>query len=87
LFNQGETPFIGDYIDVAAQNFVFENGVWKWNTEPSNTTVYHVAWTDNRDVVPPPPPYDWTKYTAPGSQNGVLSQFDRATNLSSASLQ
>lgn len=69
LFAQGTAPFIGDYIDIApSPAFVVKNGDWVYNTDASNSAVYHTAWTDNRDVVPPPPPaYDWTKYLPPGS--------------------
>ncbi len=78
LFDQGTKPFIGDYNDIASQNIVFKDGEWKWNTEPSDSAVFHFAWADNRDVVPPPgpEPRDWTQYTAPGSVAGAASLFD-----------
>ncbi len=81
LFDQGTKPFIGDYNDVAVQNFIFEDGDWKWNIEPLSSVVFHFAWADNRDVVPPPAPpppepRDWTQYTAPGAVEGVPSLFD-----------
>jgi hypothetical protein len=78
LFDQGTKPFIGDYNDIASQNIVFEDGEWTWNTALSNSAVFHFAWADNRDVVPPPgpEPRDWTQYTAPGAVAGDPSLFD-----------
>jgi hypothetical protein len=76
LFAQGTKPFMGDYIDIAAPNFVFANGQWTWNTAPSNSSILHAAWADNRDVKAPPEPYDWTKYTATGAVAGTPSVFD-----------
>jgi sugar lactone lactonase YvrE len=68
LFKGGQVPFDGDYIDVAASpEFVMDNWRnWIFNTESSNSPVFHVAWTDNRDVRPPLDG-DWTVYTPPGS--------------------
>ncbi|MGB2764155.1 MAG: LamG-like jellyroll fold domain-containing protein, partial [Candidatus Aminicenantaceae bacterium] len=68
LFKLGTWPFMGDYIDIApAPMFVMNRfGRWRFNTKPSNSTVFHVAWTDNRDVRPPPD-YDWTTYNPPSS--------------------
>ena len=67
MFRQGTTPFMGDYIDIAAAPaFVpIGNGEWAFNTTATiNAPVFHVAWTDNRDVRPPrPAPSDWTQYT------------------------
>ncbi|MDA2938765.1 Ig-like domain repeat protein, partial [Acidobacteria bacterium AH-259-A15] len=57
MFVGGQLPFMGDYIDVAsASQFVPDNpGGWKHNVEPSTSAlVFHAAWTENRDVVPPP---------------------------------
>jgi hypothetical protein len=48
LFKQGTVPFHGDYIDIAA----------------SPESVFHVVWTDNRDVRPPFD-HDWTYYNPP----------------------
>jgi len=72
LFKLGTWPFMGDYIDIApAPMFVMNRfGRWHFNTKPSNSTVFHVVWTDNRDVRPPPD-YDWTTYNPPFSD-----QFD-----------
>lgn len=57
IFWQGTAPFIGDYIDVASLNFVPRKRnygwqlPWKFNTDKSSGTIFHAAWTDNRDVV------------------------------------
>ena len=32
---------------------------------PSVNPLFHATWTDNRDVVPPPPGESWENYTAP----------------------
>jgi hypothetical protein len=55
LFKGGTLPFMGDYIDITpSPMFVMDkNGHWRFNIEPSDTSVFHVAWTDNRDVRPP----------------------------------
>jgi sugar lactone lactonase YvrE len=68
LFKGGLLPFDGDYIDVAATpTFVIDRWKnWSFNTQPSNSPVFHVAWTDNRDVRPPLNG-DWTQYTPPSS--------------------
>jgi hypothetical protein len=67
LFKGGHQPFHGDYLEVAPSPlFVLENGKWRFNTASSGTPLYHVAWTDNRDVRPPAD-NNWTKYTPPTS--------------------
>ena len=66
LFKGGLNPFNGDYIDVAAAPS-FRLDTWRnwiFNTDSSDSPVFHVAWTDNRDVRPPVNG-DWTKYTPP----------------------
>src|SRR5439155_18621794 len=66
LFVQGTTPFIGDYIDVAAVPFSpLPGGGWTFNTADSNPQNFHAVWTDNRDVRPPLDG-NWTLYTPPG---------------------
>jgi hypothetical protein len=67
MFKLGTTPFIGDYIDLAPSPSFVPNGAggWVYNTAATPTPpVFHVAWTDNRDVKPPFD-RDWTKYTPP----------------------
>ncbi|HEX4946410.1 MAG TPA: sialidase family protein, partial [Blastocatellia bacterium] len=73
MFKKGTAPFMGDYIDLAAQTIIPNgSGGWTYNTAPSNSVVFHAVWTDNRDVVPPrinPPATapDWKNYTPPNS--------------------
>ena len=83
LFKQGTVPFMGDYIDICpSPMFVLENGDWRFNTEPEDPSIFHVTWTDNRDVRPPP--YgNWTIYNPPTSSQpgfptpGPCSEPDR----------
>ncbi len=77
LFSGGTQAYIGDYLDIAALAFVHDaNGNWIYNTAASADTVFHGAWTDNRDVRPPMDG-DWTHYTPPTSAAvGLLSIFD-----------
>ena len=66
LFSQGTLPFLGDYIDIAGQNFQ-ANGAsgWIFNTSASNPLVAYATWTDNRDVKPPMDG-NWAHYTPTG---------------------
>ena len=79
LFMLGTVPFLGDYIDIApSPSFVpAAAGGWTYNTAPSSSPLFHVAWTDNRDIVPPANG-DWTSYTPPGATAGV-SKYDGVT--------
>jgi len=74
LFNNGRSPFIGDYIDAAAvPRYVPQpNGTWAASTGGSN--VYHVGWADNRDVRPPANG-NWQNYT-PVTIGLASSAFD-----------
>jgi len=66
LFALGEEPFLGDYIDIVASPlFVAHGNTWNYNFMPSVNPLFHATWTDNRDVVPPPPGGSWQNYTAP----------------------
>ncbi|HEX4441896.1 MAG TPA: Ig-like domain repeat protein [Thermoanaerobaculia bacterium] len=66
LFSQGTLPFLGDYIDVAGQNFNANGaGGWTFNTSSSNPFVAYASWTDNRDVKPPVDG-NWANYTPTG---------------------
>ncbi len=69
MFSLGTLPFLGDYIDIAGQNFVTDSaGHWNFNTSHENPPVFYATWTDNRDVVPPADStgfVDWTRYTPP----------------------
>jgi N-acetylneuraminic acid mutarotase len=72
LFKGGSTPFAGDFIDVApSPAFVLgSDGKWKFNTDASSAPLFHVSWTDNRDVRPPVN-NDWTQYNTPLSNQGI----------------
>ncbi len=77
LFAGGNLPFLGDYIDVAAPSMVQNSkGQWKFNTDASSSPVFQSVWTDNRDVLPPPKPQHWEKYTPAGSPGATQSVFD-----------
>ena len=63
-------PFIGDYIDVAGQTFVLDaSRNWQFNTAADaaglRVPLFHVAWTDNRDVRRPPTGQTWSDYKSP----------------------
>lgn len=68
LFAAAKQPFHGDYLDVAASvPFVRgSDGLWRFNTAVADNPIFHVAWTDNRDVRPPSNG-NWTSYAAPWS--------------------
>ena len=82
MFADGTTPFIGDYVDVAAPNLIYDeaNG-WRFASQPGDVTVWQAVWADNRDVVPPPDG-DWGKYVAPITQ-AQPSLFDPSVILPS----
>ena len=84
MFVQGTTPFIGDYIDIAAQNILPSGTSWAFNTQATDSTGatnapdFHITWTDNRDVVPPPVvggKQDWTQYVPPNGGNSQISTY------------
>ena len=81
LFKLGSVPFFGDYIDLTpSPAFVpTAGGGWVNNTAPSSAPLFHVVWTDNRDVIPPANG-DWTTYTPPGSTGGP-SSYDPTQTL------
>jgi sugar lactone lactonase YvrE len=68
LFARGKVPFLGDYIDaVPSRMFVQDSsGHWEYNLEAQESEVFHIAWADNRDVVPPSDD-DWERYEPPTS--------------------
>jgi Concanavalin A-like lectin/glucanases superfamily/Bacterial Ig-like domain (group 2) len=81
-FVKGSVAFIGDYIDVAGQTMVPNGTGWKF-TDNSIAPVFHAAWTDNRDVVPPPyvnSVQDWSKFSPPGSNTGNKSIYNPLAN-------
>jgi uncharacterized protein YjbI with pentapeptide repeats len=66
LFDSGQEAFLGDYIDIVPTPAFVPNGSsWAYNFMPSVNPLFHATWTDNRDVVPPPPGGSWENYTAP----------------------
>ena len=84
MFVQGTTPFLGDYIDIAAQTILPSGNSWIFNTATdtisgaTNAPDFHVTWTDNRDVVAPPvvnSNQDWTQYVPPNGGNAGSSTY------------
>ncbi|HET7891238.1 MAG TPA: PxKF domain-containing protein [Candidatus Sulfotelmatobacter sp.] len=84
MFVQGTIPFIGDYIDIAAQTIMPSGNSWAFNSQATDSTGatnapdFHIAWTDNRDVVPPPVrngSQDWTLYVPPNGGNSQVSTY------------
>jgi len=85
MFVQGTTPFIGDYIDIASQNILPSGNSWAFNTQATdsmtgatNAPDFHITWTDNRDVVPPPivnGGQDWTQYEPPNGGRSGMSTY------------
>jgi Putative Ig domain len=66
LFDEGQEAFLGDYLDIVpTPMFVPSGSSWTYNFMPSVNPLFHATWTDNRDVVPPPPGGSWENYTAP----------------------
>lgn len=82
LFKTGTVPFHGDYIDIASQSFVSDqSGGWTYNTQRSESTVFHTTWVDNRDVRPPGGnwwvfPWPTSNYNAPASESNPLNCTD-----------
>jgi Tol biopolymer transport system component len=77
MFRTGTVPFMGDFIDIAAQTIVpTGSGGWTFNTASTPPPVFHAVWTDNRHVIQPKDG-DWTHYTPPRSAaNTGTSRFD-----------
>jgi len=80
LFQKGTAAFLGDYIENAPSPTFLPpdpsapGSSWKYNTDSSQSTVFHIAWTDNRDVKFPllangdPNLWpNWALYKAPNS--------------------
>jgi hypothetical protein len=63
LFSKGTQPFMGDYLGIAAQAIIPTGaGTYAWNTSSTNAAVWHAAWADNRDVIPPADGISWQNY-------------------------
>ena len=68
LFEQGQVPFLGDYIDIAGASMVPTDATgknWRFNTLPSDSPVVYATWTSNQDVRPPADG-NWQNYTPVG---------------------
>jgi hypothetical protein len=73
MFSSGTVPFLGDYIDVTpipafVPVITGTRLVWRYNSNPTTGSVVQAAWTDNRDVIPPPD-QNWKLYTPPEPQS------------------
>ena len=82
MFKAGKVPFFGDYVDIAGSPPFVPGGDYGWtfNTSSLGAPTAHAVWTDNRDVVgPPPPDFDWTSFVPPG--DGGTSVFDGETQV------
>jgi uncharacterized protein YjbI with pentapeptide repeats len=74
IFQQGTSPFLGDYLDVGGPTFQpNSDGTWHFNSTDSN--VMHAVWTDNRDVIQPADG-NWDNFTAAGFTTSGPSFFD-----------
>jgi hypothetical protein len=83
LFQKGTAAFLGDYMEITPSPLFLPpdpstNSTWRYNVSPSQSTVFHVAWTDNRDITFPPlinggpnlwP--NWAQYKAPNSSQNA----------------
>ena len=79
LFQLGTVPFHGDWLEIASLMFLpTQGGGWTYNTDPSQASIFHATWTDNRDVVPPNGDWwgDWTNYTQWPLFNRPNNDFD-----------
>ncbi len=76
LFEQGNDPFMGDYIDIAGLTFLppgTPGGSWTFNNSAANTPVVYATWTSNQDVRPPKDG-NWQNYTpVGGGGNSIFS--------------
>jgi hypothetical protein len=71
IFEGGNSPFMGDYLDSAPSPMImrdYENGTWRFNTGegPFDSTLTHIVFASNRDVVPPTGDLTWGSYQPPG---------------------
>jgi len=78
LFDGGNKPFMGDYIDIApAPVFLYDDfvGRWRFNTRTTDPATSFITWTDNRDVRPPSDG-NWTLYNPPTAQGSTIPCSD-----------
>ncbi len=83
IFQKGNAPFMGDYLDIAMAPTIRPNGdgTWSFNIEPSSDASGHAVWTDNRDVRPGPLG-NFSTYTPPNSSaRKSTSTFDPSVVL------
>ncbi|MGA2585609.1 MAG: putative Ig domain-containing protein [Candidatus Aminicenantales bacterium] len=75
MFKEGTRPFHGDYVDLtpAPMFLPVSGGGWTYNTDGNQSPVFHVAWTDNRNVKPPKDG-NWSNYVPPYSTQDPLFQ-------------
>ena len=81
LYAGGTTPFMGDYLALTAAPSILpptDGDPWQFATDSSRSMVYHAAWTDNRDVIPPEFG-DWTNW-GPVSTNACIPGSERSRN-------
>lgn len=77
MFAGGTEAFMGDYIDLTPTPAFIPvvtgtRTVWRYNLGGSTGSLVQAAWTDNRDVIPPPN-QNWMNYTPPEpSQTSVF---------------
>ena len=83
MYKLATSPFIGDYIALAASAPMIRNTAgatpaWIWATSPSDppSATFHAVWTDNRDVIFPGVDINstvgsingnWALYSPPGT--------------------
>jgi hypothetical protein len=84
LFEQGNAPFMGDYIDVAGPTFINDPvSGWRYNNLPTDPDYTHVVWADNRNVVPPADG-NWGNYTPVNLSAGTISTFDPTQTITNS---
>src|SRR5215470_5779974 len=86
LFEQGQVPFLGDYVDIASAAMIPTDATgknWRFNTLPSDSPVVYATWTSNQDVRPPADG-NWQNYTPVGG--GGPSIFSPGTTTPACSV-
>jgi uncharacterized delta-60 repeat protein len=102
MFMGGIVPFIGDYIDISPGPMFLPagNGDWRFNTgfnleenflqeiteNPMDPAIFHITWTDNRDIPATLHPSDesdtfWKNYYPPGSASQCDTTGRRDQNI------
>jgi hypothetical protein len=79
IFDGGNSPFMGDYLDSAPSPMFLRDydeqtgtwGDWRFNTGggPFDPALFHIVFACNRDVIPPREDLglSWTSYKPPGT--------------------